>query len=947
MNYQVKLRGEQWEDSLADLGSEDYAKLVDRIKDAVNDLYYRRDENVTVDALNFRQGSVISSFNVTYQSIDSLQIVSLLEEIEEGKLGHIFAELLKITTRNVPEEAPEKLVAKSTTSTSIHLTWKNVAEHSAIKGYVILYKEVNKKFHTDTTKSVLPHQNSTVLEGLKMFKNYTIRVFAFTRSGNGVPSEAHNVRTQEDVPSEPPPDSVVKSTSSSTINVSWRPINPAFIHGILVGYEVRYAKDDDTPEWKNKIVDSDKDETVLSDLEYFTPYQVVICARTSKGRGKNVSHSATTFGDVPSKPPQNVTAEKLKAAESINVTWNEVPFSHVNGLLMGYSIKYRRVKTAEVNVVHSVEETAVAKSNDLWIVLTVQTYSVYAIRVAAFTQKGLGPYSEYEYGETCRCPKIIYTNYWSTPPYLKVNQEDNTMDGIFSHIVTDMIYTACGECLAYGSTEIDITSNGNKQPSAKESLVDVLGDIHDVAQISFPIYGNKYVTRFGGVHAYVNLVESPGLAFVAAKRIPGAAATNMINAVFSCFPLVILSACMSFISGFIIWLLDTKNNPGEFPTSFPKGVGEGFWWSFISMTTVGYGDRSPRSVPARMFGIAWTLTGLVIISILVSAIASALTSVTVKYPVILYSSKVGAIQNSTEHRIGILKNARVNEENNYKNLEQIRTALENGEIEGALIDTYVAAEHKDELFNDKIYVKEILDRPFGYGVVLSGVAVNVEQRCRDYINQHKSYIFHMIPNSTKTLDPAPPDESVELSTDLFDGSSEMFLIALASLCGMLGFAVIAGITYHYLIFIPHQRRAEKLKASSSQLAHKKATVAEMRDSVRIFHLQMSTRITAEVQKCKKALKEIREDRNNSKQGGAFFLKNIVTNPIYSDSSQGFYSVVGQRPLASKSAESIVEHGKHSPYANTAALNSSGETLNLDGDRDKCHAFNLRSEVALY
>ncbi|XP_022810159.1 uncharacterized protein LOC111347166 isoform X2 [Stylophora pistillata] len=640
VNYQVKLRGEQWEDSLADLGSEDYAKLVDRIKDAVNDLYYRRDENVTVDALNFRQGSVISSFNVTYQSIDSLQIVSLLEEIEEGKLGHIFAELLKITTRNVPEKAPEMLVAKSTTSTSIHLTWKNVAEHSAIKGYVILYKEVNKKFHTDTTKSVLPHQNSKVLEGLKMFKNYTIRVFAFTRSGNGVPSEAHNVRTQEDVPSEPPPDSVVKSTSSSTINVSWRPINPAFIHGILVGYEVRYAKDDDTPEWKNKIVDSDKDETVLSDLEYFTPYQVVICARTSKGCGKNVSHSATTFGDVPSKPPQNVTAEKLKAAESINVTWNEVPFSHVNGLLMGYSIKYRRVKTAEVNVVHSVEETAVAKSNDLWIVLTVQTYSVYAIRVAAFTQKGLGPYSEYEYGETCRCPKIIYTNYWSTPPYLKVNQEDNTMDGIFSHIVTDMIYTACGECLAYGSTEIDITSNGNKQPSAKESLVDVLGDIHDVPQISFPIYGNKYVTRFGGVHAYVNLVESPGLAFVAAKRIPGAAATNMINAVFSCFPLVILSACMSFISGFIIWLLDTKNNPGEFPTSFPKGVGEGFWWSFISMTTVGYGDRSPRSVPARMFGIAWTLTGLVIISILVGAIASALTSVTVKYPVILYGSKV-------------------------------------------------------------------------------------------------------------------------------------------------------------------------------------------------------------------------------------------------------------------------------------------------------------------
>ena len=70
-----------------------------------------------------------------------------------------------------------------------------------------------------------------------------------------------------------------------------------------------------------------------------------------------------------------MTAERLKAAESINVTWNEVPFGHVNGLLMGYSIKYRRVKTAEKNVVH-LEETAIAKSTDLWIVLNVQTYSV-------------------------------------------------------------------------------------------------------------------------------------------------------------------------------------------------------------------------------------------------------------------------------------------------------------------------------------------------------------------------------------------------------------------------------------------------------------------------------------------------------------------------------------------------------------------------------------------
>lgn len=88
----------------------------------------------------------------------------------------------------------------------------------------------------------------------------------------------------------------------------------------------------------------------------------------------------------------------------------------------------------------------------------------------------------------------------------------------------------------------------------------------------------------------------------------------------------------------------------------------------------------------------------------------------------------------------------------YSNVEEIRRALEDGEIDGALLDTYVAAEHKETLFSDKIFVKKILDRPFGYGVVLSGAAVNVEQRCRDYIDLRISEIFRIIQNMTKTLD---------------------------------------------------------------------------------------------------------------------------------------------------------------------------------------------------
>ena len=48
----------------------------------------------------YREGSVICSFNVTYDSVDSMQIVSFLEEIAGRLLGDIPVELDKIETSN-------------------------------------------------------------------------------------------------------------------------------------------------------------------------------------------------------------------------------------------------------------------------------------------------------------------------------------------------------------------------------------------------------------------------------------------------------------------------------------------------------------------------------------------------------------------------------------------------------------------------------------------------------------------------------------------------------------------------------------------------------------------------------------------------------------------------------------------------------------------------------
>ena len=90
--------------------------------------------------------------------------------------------------------------AESTSATAIDLKWSNVTELNSnnLLGYTIIYKEMDKNFQADNMKSVPPTPPEAVLEALKIFTYYTIRVYAFTENGNGVPSEAVSLRTQED-----------------------------------------------------------------------------------------------------------------------------------------------------------------------------------------------------------------------------------------------------------------------------------------------------------------------------------------------------------------------------------------------------------------------------------------------------------------------------------------------------------------------------------------------------------------------------------------------------------------------------------------------------------------------------------------------------------------------------------------------------------------------------
>lgn len=79
-----------------------------------------------------------------------------------------------------------------------------------------------------------------------------------------------------------------------------------------------------------------------------------------------------------------------------------------------------------------------------------------------------------------------------------------------------------------------------------------------------------------------------------------------------------------FIFGFLVWVFERKANKEEFGEG-PRGIFQGFWWSAVTMTTVGYGDKSPRTFGGRLIGLVWMFMAIIMISSLTAGIASSLT----------------------------------------------------------------------------------------------------------------------------------------------------------------------------------------------------------------------------------------------------------------------------------------------------------------------------------
>lgn len=391
------------------------------------------------------------------------------------------------------------------------------------------------------------------------------------------------------------------------------------------------------------------------------------------------------------------------------------------------------------------------------------------------------------------CTGQYVASWWSRTPYLERGEVADTAEGLFRDILMLMIIDICNNC-----SEIRFAPPLN---SSMELEVRVEENNTDFA---CPLYGSKEQEKFRGF-PFIPIVESPGVAFFVKEE--RRKDNPLLGSLAGSWPILVVTLLLASLSGVIIWFLDTVHNPKEFPHSFLAGSWEGFWWAFITMTTVGYGDKAPRSFFARVFGIVWILVGLVIISTFTATITTVLTATSLANEAKLYGTKVGALSNSEEFRLGVKRNADVR---GYSTVPKIMEALHRGEIQGALLDTYIAGEFQDDLEDYKL--QEILEHVFVYGVVLSRDAEELEHHFRSYLERKQSRIYNTISQVVKPLKENKASlASGGSSSSLFDADSDFFLRMLAGGGIVLSCLLVIGFLWECFYWRRKKRLKEKFK----------------------------------------------------------------------------------------------------------------------------------------
>ena len=166
----------------------------------------------------------------------------------------------------------------------------------------------------------------------------------------------------------------------------------------------------------------------------------------------------------------------------------------------------------------------------------------------------------------------------------------------------------------------------------------------------------------------------------------------------------------------LVWLAERKDNP-DFPKKYVPGVWEGLWWSAVTMTTVGYGDKRVKGVWGRILGMFWMFSGIFLIANFTAGVTAELTVSEIEGSIgsieDLVGQEVATVAGTTsaaflrEQRIPFLA---------VDTIEDAYDLLENSQVSAIVYDAPVLQYHAATTDRGSVEVVGEILRPEDYGI---------------------------------------------------------------------------------------------------------------------------------------------------------------------------------------------------------------------------------------
>jgi len=265
---------------------------------------------------------------------------------------------------------------------NIEATW-NRPNHTygQLLGYRLKYRLLDSTPEYVTKELNYDESNYQIREANKGSR-YEFRLAGKNAIGWG--QESINIfETPEGLPSNSPQNLTYKLQSPTIVVINWDPPLQPFRNGKIIKYGYQFAK----PGELTTEINTTQARIVFPSLEENSEYHFKVRAYTSRGAGPwSGKISIQTPGDVPPSP-KDVQA-MATTEHSVQVWWNEMTyFSDI----LGFRVLYTPSTASEDLDLSMVKTVGLTGSAEL---TGLEPNSMYAIRVAAFTEKGLGRLSD-------------------------------------------------------------------------------------------------------------------------------------------------------------------------------------------------------------------------------------------------------------------------------------------------------------------------------------------------------------------------------------------------------------------------------------------------------------------------------------------------------------------------------------------------------------------------